>query len=154
MEVFGLLHTAVALVETKKTSVVSQREGTVTSVTLLVQKALGHDSSGSWMCALFHIEGTTPFRLVLRGRIGYDFASGSSCRYLKHLLSNVGHFGSDCNLVAALQMGCGSSAPAQIPPAGAMEQYAPVHDDANTDFTTLNIKQLQVHRHHVLGCRM
>ena len=54
-------------------------------------------------------------------------------------------------------MGCASSAPAQYPPPGGHEQYAPPHtaapqqyapvsgqDDATIDFSGLNIKQLQV----------
>ena len=59
-------------------------------------------------------------------------------------------------------MGCGSSAPAQMPPQGGFEHYAPApyppqqappinaqqtapaQDDASIDFSTLNIKQLQV----------
>lgn len=59
-------------------------------------------------------------------------------------------------------MGCGSSAPAQMPPPGGFEHHAPApypaqtppptntqqtataQDDASIDFSTLNIKQLQV----------
>ena len=60
-------------------------------------------------------------------------------------------------------MGCASSTPAQMPPPGGFEHYAPpppppqmgppggvqqqpapAQDEANVDFSTLNIKQLQV----------